>query len=59
MRETSRVPRQPLPSKTVIKLLVLVILGLAYFAGYYHASYQKLQERYLQLETQCVKVEQP
>lgn len=42
---------QPLSQKTVIKLLVIALIVVSLYAGYYHATVVQLRKNYANLET--------
>ncbi|HEX9817541.1 MAG TPA: hypothetical protein VGA89_01445 [Patescibacteria group bacterium] len=42
---------QPLEPRLVIRGLVIIIVALAFLAGYYHSAWQVEQQKNAQLET--------
>lgn len=47
---------QPINSKTLIRILVVIIIGLIYLASYYKSQYRLETKKYLQLEDKYVRV---
>jgi len=45
-----------LSDKTIIRLLVIVVIVLAYIAGYYHAALGTERKKYFRLEDLYVRV---
>lgn len=46
----------PLPTRWVIRILVILVVALALLAGYYHSSYLTEQRKYQRLEDRYVRV---
>ncbi len=47
---------QPINPKTLIRILVVIIIGLIYLASYYKSQYRLETKKYLQLEDKYVRV---
>lgn len=51
--KVTKTPKQPVKPKIMMKVLVLIIVILAYLAGFYHSALQVEKQKYQFLKLQC------
>jgi hypothetical protein len=55
-KESTQHPTPPIETRTLIRVLVVVIIVLSFLTGYYHSLYTLEQKKYNRLEDMYVRV---